>query len=102
VSHQLISWPTTLGVDAVITPEERFRQIYLDTGAGGRGPQAIALATRVFGADRIVFGTDYAPQPSVRPVIENIQKSPISRKTDGRYSPIPRRGNAGPRRWAGR
>jgi len=58
----------------------RFRQIYLDTGAGGRGPEAIALATKVFGAERIVFGTDYAPQASVVPVIENIRKSPI---TDG-------------------
>ena len=57
---------------------EKFRQITLDTGAGGRGPQAIALAVRVFGAERIVFGTDYAPQPSVRPVIENIENSPIS------------------------
>jgi 5-carboxyvanillate decarboxylase len=56
----------------------RFRQIYLDTGAGGRGPEAIALATRVFGAERIVFGTDFAPQPSVVPVIENIRRSPIS------------------------
>jgi predicted TIM-barrel fold metal-dependent hydrolase len=56
----------------------RFRQIYLDTGAGGRGPEAIALATKVFGAERIVFGTDYAPQASVAPVIENIRKSPIT------------------------
>jgi predicted TIM-barrel fold metal-dependent hydrolase len=56
----------------------RFRQIYLDTGAGGRGPEAIALATRVFGAERIVFGTDFAPQPSVAPVIENIRRSPVS------------------------
>lgn len=56
----------------------RFRQIYLDTGAGGRGPEAIGLATKVFGAERIVFGTDYAPQASVVPVIENIRKSPIT------------------------
>jgi len=56
----------------------KFRQIYLDTGAGGRGPQAIALATKVFGAERIVFGTDYAPQASVAPVIENIRRSPIA------------------------
>jgi len=57
---------------------EKFRNIYLDTGAGGRGPQAIALAVRVFGADRVVFGTDFAPQASVAPVIENIRKSPLT------------------------
>ena len=56
----------------------KFRQIYLDTGAGGRGPEAIALAVRVFGADRIVFGTDYAPQASVAPVIANIVQSPLT------------------------
>ncbi len=56
----------------------KFRQIYLDTGAGGRGPEAIALAVRVFGADRIVFGTDYAPQASVAPVIANIVQSSLT------------------------
>ena len=56
----------------------KFRQIYLDTGAGGRGPEAIALAARVFGAERIVFGTDYAPAASVAPVIANLNASPLS------------------------
>ena len=56
----------------------KFRQIYLDTGAGGRGPEAIGLATRVFGAERILFGTDYGAAASVVPVIENIEKSPIT------------------------
>ena len=56
----------------------KFDQIYLDTGAGGRGPEAIALAVRVFGADRIVFGTDYAPGPSVAPVIAAIDRSPLT------------------------
>jgi 5-carboxyvanillate decarboxylase len=56
----------------------RFRRIYLDTGAAGRGPEAIALAARVFGADRILFGTDYGAAASVVPVIENLQKSPLA------------------------
>jgi len=56
----------------------KFRQIYLDTGAGGRGSEAIALAVRVIGADRVVFGTDYAPGPSVAPVIANINASPLT------------------------
>jgi predicted TIM-barrel fold metal-dependent hydrolase len=56
----------------------KFRQIYLDTGAGGRGPEAIALAVRVFGPERVVLGTDYAPQASVVPVIANVNRSPLS------------------------
>ena len=58
--------------------KSRFRNIYLDTGAGGRGPEAVALATRVFGAERILFGTDYGAAASVVPVIENLEHSPIS------------------------
>lgn len=56
----------------------RFDQLYFDTGAGGRGPEAIALATRVFGPERVVFGTDYAPGPSVAPIIANVDQSPLS------------------------
>jgi 5-carboxyvanillate decarboxylase len=56
----------------------KFRRIYLDTGAAGRGPEGIALATRVFGPEQILFGTDYGASPSVVPVIENLQHSPIT------------------------
>lgn len=56
----------------------KFARIYLDTGAAGRGPQAIALATRVFGAERVLFGTDYGAAASVVPVIANVERSPIS------------------------
>jgi predicted TIM-barrel fold metal-dependent hydrolase len=55
-----------------------FKSIYLDTGAGGRGPEAIALAARVIGPDRILFGTDYGAAASVVPVIENVERSPLS------------------------
>jgi len=56
----------------------KFRRIYLDTGAGGRGPEAIALAARVFGAEQILFGTDYGAAASVVPVIANIEQSPLT------------------------
>ncbi|HZZ57387.1 MAG TPA: amidohydrolase family protein [Opitutaceae bacterium] len=56
----------------------RFERIYLDTGAAGRGPEAIALATRVFGAERVLFGTDYGAAASVVPVIANLNRSPIT------------------------
>jgi predicted TIM-barrel fold metal-dependent hydrolase len=65
------------GVDDV---HRRFRQIWFDTGAAGRGAQAIALAANVLGADRIVFGTDYAPSASVQPVIAEIERSPLSER----------------------
>ncbi len=57
---------------------ERFRRIYLDTGAAGRGSEAIGLATRVFGASQIVFGTDLGPFPSVEGVIANVEAAPIT------------------------
>jgi predicted TIM-barrel fold metal-dependent hydrolase len=57
-----------------------FRNIYLDTGAGGRGPEAIALAARVIGAERILFGTDYGAAASVVPVIENVERSPLTQE----------------------
>lgn len=50
----------------------RFRQLWLDTGAAGSGPAAIAAAIRVLGADRIVFGSDYAPMPAIPPIIANV------------------------------
>jgi predicted TIM-barrel fold metal-dependent hydrolase len=58
-------------------PTERLKRLLLDTGAAGRGPHAIALATRVFGASQVVFGSDYAPVPSVAPVIANVHASEI-------------------------
>ncbi|MDR2689842.1 MAG: amidohydrolase family protein [Azoarcus sp.] len=63
------------GVDDV---RERFRQLWFDTGAAGRGAQAIALAVNVLGASRVVFGTDYAPAASVKPVIDEIMRAPLS------------------------
>lgn len=56
----------------------RFRRIYLDTGAAGRGSQAIALATRVLGASQVVFGTDLGPAPTAAEVIANIEAAPVS------------------------
>lgn len=55
----------------------RWNRILLDTGAAGKGPQAIALAANVLGADRVVFGSDYAPAPSIAPVIANVNAAPI-------------------------
>ena len=58
--------------------KSKFRNLYLDTGALGNGPEAVALSAHVVGADRIVFGTDYAPNASVAPVIEHLNASPLT------------------------
>ncbi|MCX6953515.1 MAG: amidohydrolase family protein [Verrucomicrobia bacterium] len=59
-------------------PRERLRRIYLDTGATGRGPRGIALAAKVFGADRILFGSDYGPWPTIQPFVEGVASAEIS------------------------
>jgi predicted TIM-barrel fold metal-dependent hydrolase len=59
-------------------PREKLRRIYLDTGASGRGPRGIALAAKVFGADRILFGTDYGPWPSTVSFIAAVNRAEVS------------------------
>lgn len=50
-----------------------FRQIWLDTGAAGSGSAAVAAAIRVLGSERVVFGSDYAPLPDIRPTLERVR-----------------------------
>jgi predicted TIM-barrel fold metal-dependent hydrolase len=77
VAEQVALNAERYGVDDV---RSRFRQIWLDTGAAGRGAQAIALASNVLGAERIVFGTDYAPSATVKSVIDEIERAPLSER----------------------
>jgi predicted TIM-barrel fold metal-dependent hydrolase len=58
-------------------PRKKLRRIYLDTGASGRGPRGIALAAKVFGSDRILFGTDYGPWPSTAPFIAAVNHAAL-------------------------
>jgi predicted TIM-barrel fold metal-dependent hydrolase len=60
------------GMTGIANARDHFGQIWLDTGAAGSGSAAIAAAVRVLGADRIVFGSDYAPVPAIPPVIDNV------------------------------
>jgi predicted TIM-barrel fold metal-dependent hydrolase len=53
--------------------KDAFRQIWLDTGAAGSGTAAIASAIRVLGAERIVFGTDFAPMPTIAPTLARVR-----------------------------
>jgi len=56
-------------------PTPRLRRLYYDTGATGRGPRGIALAAQVIGADRIVFGSDFGPWPSIEPFVQGVVDS---------------------------
>jgi predicted TIM-barrel fold metal-dependent hydrolase len=57
---------------------KRFRSVYLDTGQSGRGPRGIALAAKVFGADRILFGTDSGPTSLVGPTIASVKQAALT------------------------
>ena len=59
-------------------PARRFRSIFLDTGQSGRGPRGIALAAKVFGADRILFGTDSGPMSLVDQTIACVKQALIT------------------------
>lgn len=59
-------------------PAHRLKRIYLDTGQSGRGPRGIALAAKVFGADRILFGTDSGPTATVAPTIASVKQADIT------------------------
>lgn len=61
-------------------PTPRLRRLYYDTGSTGRGPRGIALAAQVIGADRILFGSDYGPWPSVEPFIQAVAATGLSRE----------------------
>jgi len=59
-------------------PQQRFKRVYLDTGQSGRGPRGIALAARVFGADRILFGSDSGPTESIVPTVESVKRAALT------------------------
>jgi predicted TIM-barrel fold metal-dependent hydrolase len=59
-------------------PAPRFRSVYLDTGQSGRGPRGIALAVKVFGADRILFGSDSGPIESIVPVVDSVKQAAVT------------------------
>jgi predicted TIM-barrel fold metal-dependent hydrolase len=59
-------------------PAKRLKSVYLDTGQSGRGPRGITLAAKVFGADRILFGTDSGPTATVGPTIESVNRAVLT------------------------
>ncbi|MFT4198717.1 MAG: amidohydrolase family protein [Pseudoxanthomonas sp.] len=59
--------------ETVAQARRRLRRVWLDTGAAGQGPAAIAAVVRVLGADRVVFGSDYAPAANIAAVAANVR-----------------------------
>src|SRR5207247_9343578 len=59
-------------------PAKRLKRVYLDTGQSGRGPRGITLAAKVFGADRILFGTDSGPVATISPTIASVKKADLT------------------------
>lgn len=57
----------------------RLRRLYYDTGQFGRGPNNIAHTAKVFGAERIVFGSDYGPQGSIVPYVQAVEQTEVSK-----------------------
>ncbi|RXH57994.1 amidohydrolase family protein [Granulicella sibirica] len=55
------------------------KRVFIDTGVMGQGPNALASAYRVFGPDRILFGSDYPLVPSQR-TLEVVEQSGLSHK----------------------
>jgi predicted TIM-barrel fold metal-dependent hydrolase len=53
---------------------QRLRRLYYDTGFSGRGPRNIAFAAKVFGAERIVFGSDFGAMSSIVPWVAAVEQ----------------------------
>jgi predicted TIM-barrel fold metal-dependent hydrolase len=66
--------------DGQPSPIPKLRRIYLDTGATGRGPRGIALAAKVLGADRILFGSDYGPWATIEPFVKGVADAELTRE----------------------
>jgi predicted TIM-barrel fold metal-dependent hydrolase len=63
-----------------VSPKERFRRVYFDSGVIGRGPRALELAVNAFGADRILFGTDFPPIPALESTVKAFDEAELSRE----------------------
>jgi predicted TIM-barrel fold metal-dependent hydrolase len=57
---------------------QRLRRLYYDTGQFGRGPHNITHTAKVFGAERILFGSDYGPQASIVPYVDAVERADVS------------------------
>ena len=54
-----------LSQSQVVDSLQRFKRIYIEPGPYCSLPQEVTKTVEVFGADNILFGTDYGPQPDI-------------------------------------
>lgn len=53
-------------------PAAKIRRLYFDPGPYSTTPRSVRAAVDAFGADRILFGSDYGPMPSIRAAIDTL------------------------------
>ncbi len=61
-----------------LDPAEKLRRLYFDPGPYSQTPRSVVSAVRAFGADRILFGSDYGPNPDISVGIKAISESGLS------------------------
>ncbi|AHF94776.1 hypothetical protein OPIT5_26540 [Opitutaceae bacterium TAV5] len=71
VAEHIRQWGAFSGV-AGDDPVKKFRRLYFDPGPYSTTPRSVRAAVDAFGADRILFGSDYGPMPSIRKGIETL------------------------------
>jgi predicted TIM-barrel fold metal-dependent hydrolase len=59
-------------------PIDKLRRLYLDPGPYSQTPRSVVSAVRAFGADRILFGSDYGPNPDISVGIKAISESGLT------------------------
>jgi predicted TIM-barrel fold metal-dependent hydrolase len=63
---------------AQVDPIEKLRRLYFDPGPYSLTPRSVVSAVQAFGADRILFGSDYGPNPDVGAGIKSISESGLT------------------------
>ena len=53
-----------------IDAAERLRRLYFDPGPYSVTPRSVKAAVEAIGADRILFGSDFGPMPSIQPALD--------------------------------
>lgn len=60
------------------SPRSKFRRVYFDSGVIGRGPRALELAIKAFGSDRILFGSDFPPIPTLDKTVAAVDQADLT------------------------
>jgi predicted TIM-barrel fold metal-dependent hydrolase len=59
-------------------PIDKLRRLYLDPGPYSQTPRSVVSAVRALGADRILFGSDYGPNPDIGVGVKAISESGLT------------------------